>query len=366
MSEEALLFAGPFGVAAVVAWIATWGVVRFGKRLQIVDDPTVHRHPKVVHERPVPRGGGIPIFLALLIAGVWFLPNDQKTLGIIAAGTILAVTGFVDDRFEEKLSPYLRLFINGLAALVVIGVGIGISYITNPLGGVLRLDIPQWCFWLWGSNHCVWILSDLFALIWLIWMQNIVGWSSGVDGQLPGFVIVAAITIAILGLQMRSGGNQNMVIILAAIIAGAYGGFLPWNWYPQKIMPGYGGKSLAGFLLGTLAIVSGAKVGAMVLVLGIPFVDAGMVIIKRIAEGRSPVWGGREHLHHLLLDRGWGKRRIAVAYWTVSAFLAVLALQLKAGVKYFTMATVVLLISGFILWLRRFWIFSKQPDPDSG
>jgi UDP-GlcNAc:undecaprenyl-phosphate GlcNAc-1-phosphate transferase len=350
----------------VVAFIVSGGVVKAGQGLRILDDPKKHKHPKVVHEQPVPRGGGIPIFVALMVGGGLFLPGNTKTLGILGAAAMLAAIGFLDDRYEEAISPYVRLIINALAALSVIGVGIGIAYITNPWGGILRLDAPRICFWLWGSQHCIWLLSDLFALVWLVWMQNIVGWSSGVDGQLPGFVVVAAVTIAILGLRSGGDSSQIEVVVLAGLIAGAYAGFLPWNWYPQKIMPGYGGKSLAGFLLGLLAILSGAKVGAMLMVLAIPFIDAALVVIKRIREGRSPVWGGREHLHHLLLDRGWGKRRIAIFYWGMSVMLAILALQLKANLKYFTMATVALVVTGGIWWLQNWSIYSKQPGQDSG
>jgi UDP-GlcNAc:undecaprenyl-phosphate GlcNAc-1-phosphate transferase len=253
-----------------------------------------------------------------------------------------------------------------LAAACVIGAGIGIAYITNPLGGIIHLDQPQTCFWLFGSGHCIWWLSDMFALLWLVWMQNIIGWSSGVDGQLPGFVIVAAVTIAIMGARAAGDTNQVPAVILAALTAGAFAGFLPWNWYPQKIMPGYGGKSMAGLLLGVLAILSVARVGTMLLVLGIPFVDAIMVIVKRIREGRSPVWGGREHFHHTLLDLGWNRQKIAGFYLLVSVGLAVLALQLKAGAKYFTMATVILVASGGIWWLRELLTSSKQPGPGNG
>ena len=202
------LFWQPATIAALVAFVFSGLVVAGGKALKIIDDPKKHKHPKVVHDQPVPRGGGIPIFAALAVGGLIFLPGDTKTIGIVAASAILAAVGFLDDRYEEMVSPYLRLIINALAALCVIGVGIGIAYITNPLGGVLRLDIPRICFWWWGSQHCIWLLSDLFALLWLVWMQNIVGWSSGVDGQLPGFVIVAAVTIAILGLR---AGNLRVL-----------------------------------------------------------------------------------------------------------------------------------------------------------
>lgn len=351
----------PFLTAAAVSGLVTWWVVKKGRTLGIIDDPKKHKHPKVVHERAVPRGGGIPIFAALVTVAA-FTPMTKQLWGILAGAAMLAITGYLDDRFSEKISPYWRLGINILAALAVIGAGVGIAYITNPLGGVIDLSWPRWCW----NTHCVWIWSDILALVWLVAMQNIVGWSSGVDGQLPGFVVIAAITIAVLGWRFNADFGQWPVIILAAIVAGAYAGFLPWNWYPQKIMPGYGGKSLAGFLLGVLAIMSGAKVGAMILVLGVPLVDAMLVIIKRLREGRSPVWGGAEHLHHYLLKRGWGKRRIALFYWGVSGALAIAALQLKVQWKYFTMATVALGIGILVLWLQGFLTFSKQPDPDNG
>lgn len=352
----------PFGIAAAISWGVTKIVVTWGKAWGIVDDPKKHVHPKVVHERPVPRGGGIPILAALLVTSLIFLPLEKKLWGILLGAIILGVVGFLDDKFEEKISPYARLIVNIVAALLVIGAGVGIAYITNPLGGVIDLSWPRWCL----GGHCVWVLSDAFALVWLVWMQNVVGWSSGVDGQLPGFVVIAALAIAFLGWRFNADFGQQLVIVLAAITAGAYAGFLPWNFFPQKIMPGYGGKSLAGFLLGVLAILSGAKVGAMMMVLGVQFIDAGLVIIKRLREGRSPVWGGREHLHHYLLDLGWGKRRIALFYWGVALVFAILALQLNSGSKYFTMAVAVLVIGGIILWLQGFSTLSKQPGPDSG
>jgi UDP-GlcNAc:undecaprenyl-phosphate GlcNAc-1-phosphate transferase len=359
------VFLGPAFLAMVVSYFVSWVVIKKSKVLRIIDDPKKHIHVKNTHQAAVPRGGGLPIFAAVA-TGAIFLPQNTQTLAIIIGALLLGIVGLLDDVFEEKLSPYLRLLVNLASALCVIGTGIGIAYITNPAGGVIRLDLPQVCFQLFQSQHCIWILSDLFALLWLVWMQNIVGWSSGVDGQLPGFVIVAAIAMAILGMRFPGDFSQITVITLAGLIAGAYAGFLPWNWYPQRMMPGYGGKSLAGFLLGILAIYSGAKVGTMFLVLSIPIIDAVMVIYKRLKEGRSPVWGGREHLHHFLLDKGWSKKGIAKLYLFMSAFFAVIALQLNASLKYFTMATAILVISGTILWLQNWSTSSKQHGQDNG
>jgi len=364
MTEELVRLTGMGIAAAVISYAACAIVIKHGKKLGIIDDPKRHIHPKVVHDTPVPRGGGIPIWLAVAFGLLVWGGGSKRIAGIIIGITLLAVIGILDDVWEEKVSPYTRLGINVFAALMVIGAGIGIAYISNPWGGVIRLDQPQLCFNLAGE-HCIWVLADIFALVWLVWMQNIVGWSSGVDGQLPGFVIIAAITMALLGLANPDAVGKEAVL-LAVLTAGAYTGFLPWNWWPQKIMPGYGGKSLAGFLLGILAIMSASKVGAMMLVLTIPFVDAVLVIFKRMKEGRSPVWGGREHLHHYLLDKGWGKRKIALFYWIISALMGWGALHLKSDTKYFTMAAATLVIGGVIVWLQNWSTFSKQQGPGSG
>jgi len=361
-----LSFLAAVVLATVISSLVTGWVVMYGRKLKILDDPGTHKHPKVVHKEAVPRGGGIPIVISVAVTMIVFLPWEAKIWGVIGGAIILALTGWVDDRYEERVSPYLRLVMNGLAALAVIGTGVGIAFINNPLGGVLWLDWPRWCLGSGADQHCIWVLADLFALVWLVGMQNIVGWSSGVDGQMPGFVVIAAAAMAALGLRFGGDPGQNGVIVMGGIVAGAYLGFLPWNWWPQKIMPGYGGKSLAGFLLGVLAILSQAKVGAMMMVLAVPMIDAVMVMAKRIREGRSPVWGGYEHLHHYLLDRGWGKRRIAVFYWGVAGVMAILALRLQAPSKYFTIATIGLVVAGVILWLHYFSTYSKQPGPDNG
>lgn len=347
---------------AVVSAILTKITIVLAPKLKIIDDPRLHQHDKNTHLQPIPRGGGIPIFLTLLAGVAYFAPGNFRLWAVVLGAAVLAITGYFDDRYLEKVSPYLRLLINILVAGIVVASGIGIAYITNPLGGVIHLDWPRVCL----ANHCLWVLSDVFALMWLVGLQNIVGWSSGVDGQLPGFVAIAAIAMGILAMRFGADPSQLPVVILAGITAGAYLGFLPFNWYPQKIMPGYGGKSLAGFLLGVLAILSAAKVGALIMILGIPIIDATVVVSKRLLQKRSPFKGGREHLHHLLLDMGWGKRRIAGLYWIMSAILATLALKLNSESKYFTMAAVLAVISAIVLWMHYFSIFSKRPGPDSG
>jgi UDP-GlcNAc:undecaprenyl-phosphate GlcNAc-1-phosphate transferase len=183
--------------------------------------------------------------------------------------------------------------------------------------------------------------------------MNIVGWSSGVDGQLPGFVAISALFIGLLGLRFSTDTTQWPVIILSLTVAGAYLGFLPWNFFPQKIMPGYSGKSLAGFFLALLSILSGAKLATLIFLLGIPMLDAVFVLVRRLANGRSPFSPGSDHLHHFLLKSGWGRRKIALIYWSFSLFLGVISLFLNSQQKFYVFIGIAFLFFGFILKVWR-------------
>lgn len=356
----------PFATSFFISLVTTPLVILLYRRHGWIDNPKTHRLDKVVHERAVPRGGGIPIFISLLSV-LFFLPLDQHLKGILAGALVALVVGIIDDVFEEKIQPLPRLLANFISAGLVVAAGIGIAYINNPFGGIIGLDQPKFCFNLLGGSHCVWLLADLFALVWIVWTMNFVGWSGGVDGQMPGVVGISALILAFLSLRFSADIAQWPVIILAIITAGAYFGFLVWNFYPQKIMPGYGGKTLAGFMLAVLSILSTAKVATLMLVLAIPLIDACYLVVKRVVSGRLPTQGGkREHLHHRLMELGWGKRRISIFYWSITALFGIISLELNSQQKFYTIVSLFFAILGVILWLNYLSTYLKPPDQGSG
>jgi UDP-GlcNAc:undecaprenyl-phosphate GlcNAc-1-phosphate transferase len=351
----------PFLVAGLISFLTTPLAIWLARRLGLVDDPQKRRHPAHTHRGIVPRAGGLPLFLALAGTSLVFLPLDKHLVGILAGATLLVIIGLLDDRFD--LNPYFRLLTCFLAAGLVVAVGIGIPFINNPLDGIIHLDQPQIYFEFLGKTHSLWILADFFALLWIVWMANIVNWAKGFDGQLPGIATIAALTIALLSFRFSADVTQWPVTILAAITAGAYLGFLPFNFYPQKIMPGYGGGTLAGFMLAVLAILSTTKIGTAIVVLGVPVMDALYSVGRRLASGRSPVWGDRGHLHHKLLDEWrWGKRRTAIFYWLVTALLGATALSLNSRQKFYTIIMLAVAIGGILLWLNFFTSLRARQD----
>ena len=333
--------------------------IKLAKKFKLIDDIKIRPHPAHTHLGKIPRAGGVPIFFGIFIPILLFMKINTPIIGILVGSLILVATGLWDDR--KHRSPYTRFLFNCLAAIFVIAAGVSIPYITNPIGGVIHFDNLGITFPLFGNDITI-QLAHLLALLWIVWTTNIIGWSGGVDGQLPGFVGISAVVIGLLSLRYIEDPNQYFVTALSFLTAGAFLGFLPWNFFPQKIMPGYGGKTLAGFMLATLSILSYTKFGTALLVLAVPMTDAAFILLRRVLTKKSPVKASSGHLHHHLLKLGWGKRRIAVFYWIISLLAGFLALVLSPKMKLFAALLIVMLIFSFILWIN---FFRKLPEKSS-
>ncbi|MFZ5376153.1 MAG: glycosyltransferase family 4 protein [Patescibacteria group bacterium] len=341
-----------FLISFLIATLITPLVIKIYRSRNWVDDPATEPHIKKTHRWPVPRGGGIVVFLAIVFPALFFLEIDKYLIAIVAGAVLLMIVGVIDDVLD--IHPYIRMITGILAALIVIGSGVGIAYLSNPLtGGVIHLDQPQLAFEFLGKTRSIWLLADFFALLFILWNMNIINWAKGVDGQLPGFVSIAGVIIAILSLHFKDDPTSFNTSNLSLMVAGAYAGLLIWNWYPQKIMPGYGAGSLAGYFLSILAILSGAKVATTLMVLAIPTADGIFTIIRRLLAGKSPFWGDRGHLHHKLMDiYGWNQRQIASFYWATSLLMGGLSLVLNSWGKLIALFVSMSFVFGFLIWVK--------------
>lgn len=348
LSSAALL---PFLAAFLATSLITPLAIFFIKKVGLTDDPKLHKHPGIIHTKPIPRGGGVSLFLGTLLPILFFLPMNQTTTSILFAGFITLLVGLIDDKLNtmsKDVSPYIRFFVVILAAVIVVGSGVSIHFITNPFGGILRLDTIKFSL----SPFFTLALSDILSIIWLILVMNMLNWSKGVDGQMPGIVAISAIIIGILSLRLATAGPSAFIDTkLSFIIAGSAAGFLLFNFYPAKIFPGYGATCLY-LLLGVASILSSAKLATALLVMGVPAVDAIFTIFRRILVKQSPFQGDRNHLHHLLLRQGLSQRKIALFYWSISAILGIIALTLNSQSKIFAIIMVIVITGGGLLFLH--------------
>ncbi|MFI5205386.1 MAG: MraY family glycosyltransferase [Candidatus Paceibacterales bacterium] len=324
------------------------------KRFSLVDNPKLRPHPAHIQQRTVPRAGGLPIYLGIFFSILIFLPIDKHLIGILLGALTLLIMGLLDDKLKN-FSPYTRLALQMFAVAIVVASGIGISFISNPLGGFIRLDQIVIPFNFFGPHRII-PFADLLAFFWIVWIMNIVNFSKGVDGQMPGIILVAALTIATLSLKLYFHGDirQLTIAVLSFITAGTAFGFLIFNWYPAKIFPGFSGSNILGFMIAVLSILSGAKVATAILVLLIPTVDFIYLVARRILTGKSPVIGDRNHLHHKLLDLGWSHRKISLFYIFSCAILGSLAAILPNSEKAFTLVGVGAVVLGVIIWLQLY------------
>jgi len=341
----------PFFAALAITSVLTFLTIPLAKKFGLIDDPKLHKHPGIIHTKPIPRGGGIPLFFGVLVTSLFFLPFNLTTIIIFVATFLTLGIGLIDDKLNAQskdVSPYFRFPIQILAAVIVVASGVSAHFITNPFGtGVLQLNtaivhLPYFSLF----------LSDIISIIWLVWIMNMLNWSKGVDGQMPGIVAISALVIGILSLKLNPFGIGGFVDAqLSFIIAGTAIGFLFFNFYPAKIFPGFGATSLY-LLLGVASILSSAKLATAILVMGVPLVDFMFTIIRRILSRKSPFYGDKKHLHHILLKLGYNQRQIALFYWSISGILGVLALFLESRSKVFAILMVIAITGGALLFLH--------------
>ncbi len=316
-------------------------------RWKIVDEPI---EPRKIHEKPIPLLGGLAIFLSFfLVLGYYVFFTDEvlggqilvKNLaGVFLGGLFLMIGGFLDDKY--KLAPRWQIIWPILAVIVVIASGIGINYITNPLGGTV--DLNNWekiLFWWNGVPYKITLFADIFTFIWLLGMMYTTKFLDGLDGLVSGVSTIGAVIIFFVSLMAEV--SQPETAMLAIIFAGACAGFLLWNFNPAKIFLGEGGSLFTGFMLGVLSIIAGGKIATTLLIMGLPILDAFLVLLQRLATKKSLVVADQKHLHFRLLDAGMSQRQAVFSLYFVTLVFGSSTLILKSEGKLFALGLLGLL-----------------------
>jgi UDP-GlcNAc:undecaprenyl-phosphate GlcNAc-1-phosphate transferase len=275
-----------------------------------VDRPDSRR----LNRRPIPRLGGLAIFLGIVVPSLAFLDLSSETRGVLLGAAVATVVGAVDD--FRGLSPPTKLVGQVAAAAIPPAFGVWIDHFTFPLLGVV--DLPAW-------------VGVPLSIFWIVAVMNMVNFLDGLDGLAAGVCAIAGFTFAVLALSL---GKADPAII-SAIVAGACLGFLRHNFFPARIFMGDSGALCLGFILASISIQGLLKTASTVvlllplLVLAVPILDTSFVVAKRLKHG-LPVYGAdRSHLHHRFLNIGFSQRRAAVTMWLWCASLAGAALATR-------------------------------------
>jgi UDP-GlcNAc:undecaprenyl-phosphate GlcNAc-1-phosphate transferase len=346
---------GAFIAAAVIALVLTPLVRAVALRVDAVDTPD-HRRVNLV---PLPRGGGVAVaaaFISVVLAFMWLnsqlawiaVPTtiDTPTLvALLLGGALAVVFGVLDDYFDLRARWQFaaQLILAGLA----VGLGVTIEVLSNPLGSeLIRLE---------G------LVAAGFTVLWIVGMLNSINFIDGLDGLSSGVVLIAAVTLGLISLTLVS---QIYVAVLCFALAGALLGFLRYNFHPATIFVGTSGVMFMGYTLAVLSIVGTAKIAVALLVLAVPIIDAFWIIVRRLAQGRSPFSPDRGHLHHRLLDVGLSHRQTVLLIYAICIGLGGLSLLLSGAGQVYAFLGVFVVIGLALFALSR--IDLGGPDEQVG
>ena len=291
-------------ITPVVIWLA--------HRLNVVDVPG----PRSSHSKPIPRFGGISIFVATmcLVVPVLLLSNTigdtfrkilPKVVVILFAATFMFAVGLLDD--IKHLRARIKLLAQLAAAIAVCCAGIRIESVA--VADRLTLDFG------WFS----WPLT----LLWIVGITNAVNFCDGLDGLAAGISTVACGVIAVFAVQ---SGQVVMAVLMLALL-GSLSGFLLFNFNPARVFMGDCGSLFLGFTIAASSIMCASKSSALVglalpvLALGIPIFDTLFSMLRRFLQRRSIFAPDRSHFHHRLLDLGLNQRHVVIAAYGVTLLI---------------------------------------------
>jgi UDP-GlcNAc:undecaprenyl-phosphate GlcNAc-1-phosphate transferase len=297
-------------IAFVIVMLLTPAVGGMARLLGAVDRPEARR----LNRQPIPRLGGLAIFLGILVPALAFLDLSGESRGVLLGATVAVVVGAVDD--FRGLSPSTKLAGQFVAAAIPPMFGVWIDHFTFPFLGVV--DLPAW-------------IGVPLSMLFIVAVMNMVNFLDGLDGLAAGVCGIAGVTYAILALSL---GKPDPAI-LSAIVAGACLGFLRHNFFPARIFMGDSGALCLGFILAAVSIQGLFKTASTVvlllplLVLAVPIIDTSFVVARRLKHNRPIYTADRSHLHHRFMNIGFSQRRAAVTMWLWCASLAGAALATR-------------------------------------
>jgi UDP-GlcNAc:undecaprenyl-phosphate GlcNAc-1-phosphate transferase len=333
--------------AAYLALIATPLVIWLARRIGAVDHPGI----RSVHCRPIPRIGGVAIYVSSvgLLIPLLFLPNaigggfgrePLPVLMLFAAATGVFGIGLIDDLRGLPARFKFVAELAGAGALCLVGVRI--SDIGLGPGTEIALG---WLGW-------------PITLLWIVGVTNAVNMSDGLDGLAAGVAAIACGVIAVFAIHsstIHTGSardNDVMMALFALALLGSLSGFLFFNFNPAKVFMGDCGSLFLGFTIASISVMCVSKTAALVglalpaLALGIPLFDTLFSMLRRFLERRSLFAPDRGHFHHCLLAKGLNQRRAVTIIYLATAAAA------GAGLLMMTRSDrSILLVFGMVLCL---------------
>ncbi len=302
--------------AAVLSFGATPLVKRAAFKLGAIDVPKDGRR---MHDHPIPRLGGLAIFLGFMLSALLFAEMERPVRGLLIGAVIIVILGVLDDIMTLRALPKFIVQIG--AAWIAVHHGNVIQYLSNPILTSTERFIDL------GS------LAIPVTILWIVAITNAVNFIDGLDGLAVGVSAISSATLLVTAILVSEG---NVAVIMAALL-GACLGFIPYNMNPAKIFMGDSGSTFLGYVLAVVSIQGLFKLYAIIsfavpfLILGLPIFDICFAILRRLARGENPMHADRGHVHHRLIDMGFNQKQAVAISYIMTAILGLSAVVLTSS-----------------------------------
>jgi UDP-GlcNAc:undecaprenyl-phosphate GlcNAc-1-phosphate transferase len=325
-----------------LALLLTLSVRFFARKIGVVALPRKDRW----HQKPTALLGGIAIYTAFVAGFFLFAPRSTEGYAILGAGTLLFVTGLVDDFFQIK--PYMKLVLQLIAAAFVV---------------YCDIRLP------WTNYQAI---NDLITIFWLVGITNAINLLDNMDGLSGGISVISCLFLAISFLINGQTSEAMMPVLLGSAVLG----FLVFNFNPASIFMGDCGSMFLGFTLGGMALMSEygrtrnltAVLLTPVLILMIPIFDTCMVTFARKLSGRRVSQGGRDHTSHRLVALGMSERRAVLMLYSfavLSGLLALLVRMINEDISLMVVPGFALSLFFFGFYLSKVRVYEEGEEPGS-
>ncbi|URM33433.1 undecaprenyl/decaprenyl-phosphate alpha-N-acetylglucosaminyl 1-phosphate transferase [Cytobacillus firmus] len=304
------------------------------KRLAFKIGATDKPEQRKVHQKIMPRLGGLAIYISFLIGVLIFQPSKDYHLAIIIGSLIIVGIGMLDDIYN--LSAKVK-FIGqiGAALIVVLWGGVEMDFINAPFGGTIKFGY----------------FAIPLTVLWIVGVTNAINLIDGLDGLAAGVSSIALITISVMAMLM---GNTYVIAISALLVVSTLG-FLIYNFHPAKIFMGDTGALFLGYMIGVLSLLGFKNVTMIsfiipILILGVPLSDTFFAIIRRFVNKQPLSAPDKSHLHHCLLNLGFTHKQTVLMIYAIAAFFGLAAIifsQAKIWGSLILIAVILVLIELF-------------------
>lgn len=325
--ESELIIA--FFVALFSTLLLVYPIKKLSIKIGAVDLPNYRK----VHKDPMPRLGGLAIFLGVAVGLIYLRPVHEQLFEIYLGAVVIVITGILDDKYQIK--PLLKLGGQFLAAGILINGGLIIERVTLPVFGMIDL----------GN------FSIIITLLWVVGISNAINLIDGLDGLASGVSAIALTSILVMALI----DTRSIVIALCVILIGSNLGFLFHNFNPAKIYMGDTGSMFLGYMIAVISILGLFKNVTLfsfvipIIVLALPIFDTLFSMTRRALNGEKIMMPDKKHIHHQFLDAGFNHRNTVLVLYGVSGVFGILAILFSTASP--TLSLIVCIIFIFLLQL---------------